>query len=111
MVAHTPGQADRSLTPIDAATGKLGTPIPVESPHNLYWTPDGRHAMVVARDPNRLDFRDTRTMTLEYSIATPDCAGISHGELSISGRFATFTCEEGGSVTKIDLVNRRVVAT
>lgn len=111
VLAHTPGRADGSLTTIDASTGKLGTPIPVDSPHNLYWSPDGRHAIVVARELKRLDFRDARAMTLEYSIATPDCAGISHGEISISGRFAAFTCEEGGSVTKIDLVNRRVVAT
>jgi DNA-binding beta-propeller fold protein YncE len=111
VVSHTPGRTDGNVTPIDASSGKLGSSIPVDSPHNLYWSPDGRHAIVVARELKRLDFRDVRSMTLEYSIATPDCAGISHGEISISGRFAAFTCEEGGSVTKIDLVNRRVVTT
>ena len=39
---------DDSLTRIDPATGrKLGT-VKVEDPYNLYYTPDGRHAIVVA---------------------------------------------------------------
>lgn len=47
---------------------------------------------------------------LPISVATPECEGISHCEISISGRFGAFTCDEGGSVAKIDLVNRRVVS-
>src|SRR6266513_2151487 len=35
------------LVPIDPATGKPGAPIPVEDPYNLYFTPDGRFAIVV----------------------------------------------------------------
>jgi len=34
--------------PIDPATGKPGRPVPVEDPYNLYFTPDGRDAIVVA---------------------------------------------------------------
>ena len=30
-----------TLTPIDPRTGKPGTPIPVEDPYNLYFTPNG----------------------------------------------------------------------
>ena len=37
-----------SLTPIDPRTAKPGRPIPVEDPYNLYFTPDGRFAIVVA---------------------------------------------------------------
>jgi DNA-binding beta-propeller fold protein YncE len=111
IVAKTEGRPDGSVIPLDPKTGKLGTPIPVESPHNLYWSADGRHAIIVARDLKRLDFRDANTMALEYSIPTPDCEGISHGEISISGRYAAFTCEMGAAVTKIDLLARKVVAT
>jgi len=50
-------------------------------------------------------------MKLGGAVATPDCAGINHADFSIDGRFAIFTCEFSGSVTKIDLVNRRVVGT
>ena len=46
-----------SLTPIDPNTGQpRGPPIPVTDPYNLYFTPDGRYAIVVAeaRQPARL---------------------------------------------------------
>ena len=105
------GRTDGSLTPIDPTTGKPGPSIPVDDPYNMYWSPDGRHAIVVAEAYKRLDFRDVATMKLQYSIATPQCAGINHADFSIDGRFALFTCEFNGSVTKIDLVNRKVLGT
>ncbi len=105
------GRTDGSLTPIDPLTGKPGKSIPVDDPYNMYWSPDGRHAIVVAEAYKRLDFRDVATMELKYSIATPQCAGINHADFSIDGRFALFTCEFNGSITKIDLVNRKVLAT
>jgi YVTN family beta-propeller protein len=105
------GRPDGSLTPIDPVTGKPGRTIPVEDPYNMYWSPDGRYAIVVAEAFKRLDFRDARTMKLEYSIATPLCAGINHADFSIDGREAIFTCEFGGAITKVDLVNRKVLDT
>jgi YVTN family beta-propeller protein len=105
------GRRDGSLTPIDPMTGKPGRGIAVDDPYNMYWTPDGRHAIVVAESYKRLDFRDARTMKLDFSIATPQCAGINHADFSIDGRFAIFTCEFSGAVTKIDLVERRVLGT
>jgi YVTN family beta-propeller protein len=105
------GRKDGSLTPIDPRTGKVGPNIPVDDPYNLYWSPDGKYAIVVAEAYMRLDFRDPKTMKLEFSIPTPECAGINHADFSIDGRFALFTCEFGGAVSKIDLVNRKVVGT
>jgi len=105
------GRTDGSLTPIDPKTGKPGKSIPVDDPYNMYWSPDGRYAIVVAEAYKRLDFRDAKTMALKYSIATPKCAGINHADFAIDGKFALFTCEFNGSVTKIDLVNRSVVGT
>ncbi len=105
------GRRDGSLTPIDPLTGKPGKAIAVDDPYNMYWTPDGKEAIVVAEAHKRLDFRDPKTMKTGGSIATPDCAGINHADFSIDGRFAIFTCEFSGSVTKIDLLNRRVLGT
>jgi YVTN family beta-propeller protein len=99
-----------SLTPIDPKTGKPGNAIPVDDPYNLYFTPDGGSAIVVAERHKRLDFRDAQTMTLQRSIATPNCSGINHADFSIDGRYAIFTCEfRGGGLVKIDLVNRQVL--
>ena len=105
------GRTDGSLTPVDPLTGKPGASIPVDDPYNMYWSPDGKFAIVVAEAYKRLDFRDPRSMKLAFSIATPACAGINHADFSIDGRFAFFTCEFNGSITKIDLVNRSVVGT
>ncbi len=98
-----------SLTPIDPLTGKPGKPIPVDDPYNMYWSPDGVYAIVVAEAHERLDFRDPHTMKLAYSIAVPGCGGINHADFSIDGRFAVFTCEFTGSVAKVDLVDRKVL--
>lgn len=105
------GRTDGSMTPIDPKTGKPGASIPVDDPYNVYWTPDGRHTIVVAEAFKRLDFRDAKTMKLDYSIETPACPGINHADFSIDGRYAVFTCEFGGAITKIDMVNRRVLET
>ena len=105
------GRTDGSLTPIDPLTGKPGAAIPVEDPYNIYFSPNGQHAIVVAEELRRLDFRGPQTMRLHYSIATPKCGGINHADFSIDGSYALFTCEFDGAVTKIDLVNRSVVGT
>lgn len=98
-----------SLTPINPRTGKAGAAVPVDDPYNLYFTPDGRSAIVVAEARRRLDFRDPKTMALQYAIEVPQCGGINHGEFSIDGKYAIFTCEFGGSVVKIDMVSKSVL--
>ncbi len=101
--------AEGSLTPIDPKTGKPGAPIAVADPYNLYFTPDGKSAIVVAERLKRLDFRDPHTMALQYSIPTPQCGGVNHADFSIDGRYAIFTCEFSGGLVKIDIANRSVV--
>jgi YVTN family beta-propeller protein len=103
------GRTDGSLTPIDPTTGKPGKTIPVDDPYNMYFTPDGRSAIVVAEALKRLDFRDPQTMAMQYSIAVPQCKGINHADFTIDGRVAIFTCEFQGSLAKIDLVGRKVL--
>jgi YVTN family beta-propeller protein len=102
------GRRDGSLTPIDPRTGKPGKAVPVDDPYNMYFTPDGKSAIVVAEAKRRLDFRDPQTMAMQYSIDTPKCGGINHADFSIDGRYAIFTCEFDGAVAKIDLVERKV---
>ena len=111
-VANNAENSDKgSLTVVDPLTAKPGKTIPVDDPYNMYWTPDGKHAIVVAEAFKRLDFRDPVTMKLEYSIATPDCDGINHADFGIDGKTAFFTCEFNGSITQIDLAQRKVLGT
>ena len=103
------GRKVGSLTPIDPKTGKPGKAIPVDDPYNLYFTPDGKSAIVVAEAFKRLDFRDPQTMQLQQSLDVPQCEGINHADFSIDGRYAIFTCEFTGGLAKVDLVERKVV--
>jgi YVTN family beta-propeller protein len=105
------GTTKGSLTPIDPVTGKPGKPIAVDDPYNMYFTPDGKSAIIVAEARKRLDFRDPQTMQMQGSLPVPDCAGVNHAEFSIDGRYAIFTCEFKGRLTKVDLVNRKVAGT
>jgi len=99
---------DGSLTPINPRTGKPGKAIAVDDPYNLYFSPDGKSTIVVAEAKHRLDFRDPKTLKLQYSIEVAQCGGINHADFSIDGRYAIFTCEFEGSIAKIDLINRSV---
>jgi len=103
------GRPDGTLTPIDPTTGKPGKALSVDDPYNMYFTPDGRSAIVVAEALKRLDFRDPQTMALQRSLPVPQCAGINHADFSIDGRFAIFTCEFQGSLAKIDLTGLKVL--
>jgi YVTN family beta-propeller protein len=97
-----------SLTPIDPKTGKPGKEIAVHDPYNMYYSPDGKSAIVVEEAEKRLAFRDPTTMQMQYYIATPRCAGVNHADFSIDGKYAIFTCEFAKSLVKVDLVNRKV---
>jgi len=103
------GRTDGSVTPIDPLTGKPGKNIPVDDPYNMYFTPNGDAAIIVAEAHKRLDFRDPHTMSMKYSIDTPQCKGINHADFSIDGRYVIFTCEYDKSLAKIDLVEKKVV--
>ena len=100
-----------SLTPIDPRTGRPGRPIPVTDPYNLYFTPNGAYAIVVAERLRRLDFRDPHTMALRHSLSVPQCAGVDHMDFSADGRYAYASCEFSGAMIVIDLRDLRVVQT
>src|SRR5262245_47532984 len=89
-----------TLTPIDPATGIPGAPIPVDDPYNLYFTPDGRFAIVVAERLARLDFRDPHTFALVKSLPVP-CAGVDHLDFSADGTYLLASCEFSSEMVKV----------
>ncbi len=109
VVNNAESRINGSVTPIDPKTAKPGRSIAVDDPYNMYFTPDGQSAIVVAEESERLDFRDPHTMALQWSLPTPGCGGINHADFSIDGRYALFTCEYTGGIAKIDLLKREVV--
>jgi len=103
------GRTDGTLTPIDPMTGKPGNEIAVDDPYNMYFTPDGKSAVVVAEAMKRLDFRDPKTLALQGSVSAPKCGGINHGDFSIDGKYLIMTCEYASRMVKIDWRARTVL--
>ena len=103
------GRTDGTLTPIDPMTGKPGKDVVVDDPYNMYFTPDGKSAVVVAEAMKRLDFRDPKTMALQGSLSVPKCGGINHADYSIDGRYMIMTCEYASRLVKIDWAGRKVL--
>jgi DNA-binding beta-propeller fold protein YncE len=99
-----------TLTPIDPNTGKPGSTIPVEDPYNMYFTPNGKYAIVVAERLRRLDFRDAHTFKLVRSLTVP-CAGVDHMDFSADGSYAIASCEFSSQLVKVDIAHERVLDT
>jgi YVTN family beta-propeller protein len=99
-----------SLTPIDPRTGKPQPPIPVDDPYNMYFTPDGRYAIVVAERLDRLDFRDAHSFRLHHSLHVP-CKGVDHMDFSADGRDLLASCEFSGQMIVVDVAHERVLRT
>jgi len=106
-----PGRGPGFVMPIDPKTSKPRQIILVPDAYNLYFTPDGRSAVIVAEEDRRLDFRDPHTMRFQQTVRTPECRGINHADFSMNGRYAIFSCEFGGNLIKFDVRERRVVGT
>ena len=97
-----------TLTPIDPLTGRPGKPFPVDDPYNLYFTIDGRYAIVVAERLHRLDFRNAHTFRLVRALTVP-CAGVNHMDFSPNGRYVIASCEFSGRLLKVDVRRFRVL--
>ena len=97
-----------SLTPIDPFTGKAGAPIPVHDPYNLYFTPDGASAVVMASKDMQLVFRDPHTMAVQKVLPVP-CEGVNHADFSPDGSYFIVSCEFSGQLLKVDTKNRTLL--
>lgn len=92
-----------SLTPIDPDTGRRGGPnIPVADPYNMYFTPDGRHAIVVEEGQQALAFRDPHTFALQKALDVR-CPGVDHMDFAADGTFAIASCEFSAQLVRVDL--------
>ncbi|MEV7180995.1 YncE family protein [Kitasatospora sp. NPDC093679] len=98
-----------TLTPIDPSTGKAGVPVDVHDPYNLYFTPDGKYAVVMASQDRQLVFRDAHTMQQVKTVPV-NCAGVNHADFSPDGRYFIVSCEFSGELLKVDTASMTVVA-
>jgi len=99
-----------SIIPINPRTARPGRDIAVDDPYNMYFTPNGRYAIVVAERLHRLDFRDAHTFRLHRSLHVP-CGGVDHMDFSADGSYFIASCEFSGDMIKVDVRRERVVDT
>ncbi|WP_432144960.1 YncE family protein [Streptomyces sp. bgisy084] len=96
------------LTPIDPATGKAGDPVKVHDPYNLYFTPNGKYAVVMASMDRQLVFRDPHTMEVRKTLPV-NCAGVNHADFSPDGKYFIVSCEFSGELLKVDTAKMKVI--
>jgi YVTN family beta-propeller protein len=97
------------LTLIDPATAKQGETIHVDDPYNMYYTPDGKYAIVMAEREKRIDFRDAQSMKIVNKVPVA-CEGVNHADFSIDGRYMIATCEFSNELIKVDVAQQKVLA-
>jgi len=95
------------LTEINPVTGEAIGSRSIPAPYNLYFTPDGSKAIVVAEPLNRLDFYDRRTWRLLRPVPIPH-DGPNHLDFSADGRTLLVSTEFSGYVVKVDTVRMRI---
>jgi len=89
-----------TLVPIDPVTGTPGKPVAVDDPYNLYFSPDGSHAMVMAERNQRIDFHDPHTMKFQRSLHVP-CKGVNHADYTADLSAFVVSCEFSGKLLVI----------
>lgn len=97
-----------TLTPVDPATGRTGEPVDVRDPRNVYFTPDGKYAVVMAPLDRQLVFRDPRTWKERRTVPV-SCYGVNYADFSADGRFFVASCEFSGELLKVDTERMTVV--
>jgi YVTN family beta-propeller protein len=96
------------LTVIDPQTAAPAGRVSVPDPYNLYFTPDGSKAIVVAERLRRLDFRDPHTFQLIRSVPIP-WNGIDHLDFSADGSYLMASTEYTGVLVKVDVVAMQIM--
>ncbi|MFL6089032.1 MAG: YncE family protein [Aeromicrobium sp.] len=97
------------LATIDPATGRMTGAIATDRPYNLYFTPDGKHAIVMDEQRQKLVWSDPKTFQSQDNVSDPSCRGPNHADFSADGRYLVVTCEFSGSLLKISTLDHQVV--
>jgi DNA-binding beta-propeller fold protein YncE len=101
--------ADR-LVALDPHTGRIEKRIPQTRPYNLYFTPDGERAIVMAEQDDEIVFDDPHTFKRRAVVKDPSCDGPNHADFSANGRYFIVTCEFSGSLLRVNTLQHRVTA-
>jgi DNA-binding beta-propeller fold protein YncE len=105
---YVEASASNRIDAIDPRTARIVHRYPVDRPYNLYFTPDGRYAVVMDEEHQRINFADPGTFQVRYSVSDPSCSGPNHADFSANGRFFLVSCEFSGSLLRVSTLGHRV---
>ncbi|MDP9319054.1 MAG: YncE family protein [Actinomycetota bacterium] len=97
------------LVALNPHTGRIEKRIAVRRPYNLYFTPNGRDAVVMAEEFDQIVFSDPHTFKQHAVVTDPSCRGPNHADFSGNGRFFVVTCEFSGSLLKVSTVTHKIL--
>jgi YVTN family beta-propeller protein len=98
------------LTVFDARSGAMVAPVTAPYAYNLYFTPDGSKAVVMAEEVSRMDFYDRQTWQVLRQLPIP-FPGIDHADFSAGGRYLLASTEYAGVVVKVDTVTMEILGS
>ncbi|MDQ6851037.1 MAG: hypothetical protein M3070_14045 [Actinomycetota bacterium] len=107
VTADKPGSG--SLIPIDPHTGKPGRKISVDDAYNMYYTPNGRYAIVVQESYTRLAFFNPHSWVRHDILKTPACRGIDHMDFTADGTKLLVSCEFANAMAVVDVATHKLL--
>jgi DNA-binding beta-propeller fold protein YncE len=108
---YADSSAANELVIVDPHTARVRGRVSVPRPYNLYFTPDGRQAVLMVEQRNRITFADARTFRRLDERKIRGCRGPNHADFSANGRYFVVTCEFSGAVVKVSTQTHRTLAT
>jgi DNA-binding beta-propeller fold protein YncE len=101
--------ADR-LVAVNPRTALVERRTPIARPYNLYFTPDGRQAIVMVEQHDAIRFVNPHTFRGKQRLQSSRCDGPNHADFSGNGRFFVVSCEFSGTLLKVSTVTHRLLA-
>ena len=98
------------LVAIDPSTGRIEKRIHQTRPYNLYFTPDGKQAIVMAEEDDEIIFEHPHTFRRIAVVHDRSCDGPNHLDFSANGRYFIVSCEFSGSLLKVSTLRHKVIA-
>ncbi len=105
---YVEASASNRIDALDPRTGRITHRYPVDRPYNLYFTPDGKHAVVMDEEHQRIVFADPHTFKVQKAVTDRSCNGPNHADFSANGRYFLVSCEFSGSLLRISTLRERV---
>ena len=97
------------LTPINPLTVTAGKNVAVHDPYNLYFTPNGKSAIVMAEADKEIVYRDPHTMKIQHITKVP-CRGVNHADWTADGTRFVVSCEFSGTMLLVNTATGKILA-